>query len=387
MKNFDYSIPTKVHFGKGQIQNLALSIREYGNNVLLVYGGGSIKRIGLYDNIIKIIRDAEISYIELSGVEPNPSIEKVREGVNACKENNIDVVLAVGGGSTIDCAKVIAAGANYDGDPWDLVVNPSKIENVLPIVSILTLSATGSEMDEYAVISNGETKDKIGTGHENMRPKVSILDPEYTYTVPKDQTAAGTADIMSHIFESYFNTGSSIDIQDGIAETLLKTCIKYGEIAFNDPNNYEARANLMWASSLAINGLISYGTDNNAWSAHPMEHELSAYYNITHGIGLAILTPFWMKYILNDDTVDRFAKYGVNVWGIDSSLDKYIIANKAIKRTYKFFRKLEMPATLSDVGIGTENLNVMAKKAAKGLDKAYVPLDEKDVLNIFKAAL
>ncbi|MBE6049758.1 MAG: iron-containing alcohol dehydrogenase [Clostridium sp.] len=387
MKNFDYSIPTKVHFGKGQIQNLALSIKEYGNNVLLVYGGGSIKRIGLYDNIIKIIRDAEISYVELSGVEPNPSIEKVCEGVEACKENNIDVVLAVGGGSTIDCAKVIAAGANYDGDPWDLVLNPSKIDKVLPIITILTLSATGSEMDEYAVISNVETNDKIGTGHRDMRPKVSILDPEYTYTVPKDQTAAGTADIMSHIFESYFNTGNSIDIQDGISETLLKTCIKYGEIAYNDPNNYEARANLMWASSLALNGLISYGTDNNAWSVHPMEHELSAYYNITHGIGLAILTPFWMKYILNDDTVDRFAKYGVNVWGIDSSLDKYTIANRAIKRTYNFFRKLNMPSTLSEVGIGTENLNVMAMKAAKGLDNAYVPLDEKDVLNIFKAAL
>lgn len=387
MKNFNYSIPTKVHFGKGQIENLALSIKEYGNKVLIVYGGGSIKKIGLYDVIIKIIKDAEISYVELDGVQPNPTIEKVCEGVEACKENNIDVVLAVGGGSVIDCAKVIAAGANYDGDPWDLVLDPSKIDKVLPIITILTLAATGSEMDKYAVISNNETKDKIGTGHKNMIPKVSILDPEYTYTVPKDQTAAGVADIMSHIFESYFNTGVFTDIQDGIAETLLKTCIEYGEIAFNEPENYEARANLMWASSLAINGLISYGTDENEWSVHPMEHELSAYYNITHGIGLAILTPFWMKYILNDDTVDKFAQYGVNVWGIDKGLDKYTIANRAIKRTYNFFRKLEMPATLSEVGIGTENLNVMAVKAARGLDNAYVPLSEKDVLNIFKAAL
>ena len=204
MENFTYSIPTKVYFGKGQIANLATAIKEHGNKVLIVYGGGSIKKIGLYDNMVKILNDNEISYVEFSGVEPNPRIETVREGIKICRENNVEVVLAVGGGSTIDCAKVIAAGVKYHGDAWDLVTNPGKIEEVLPIFKILTLSATGSEMDSFAVISDMTINQKLGTGHENMKPKASILDPEYTYSVPKNQTAAGTADIMSHIFETYF---------------------------------------------------------------------------------------------------------------------------------------------------------------------------------------
>lgn len=387
MTNFIYSTPTKIYFGKGQISHLGEAVGEYGHHVLLVYGGGSIKKMGLYSTVIDILKKNAIEITELSGVEPNPKIESVRAGVKLCREHQVDVVLAVGGGSTIDCAKVVAAGACYDGDAWDLVIHPEKIKDVLPIVSVLTLSATGSEMDGFAVISDMKKNDKFGTASEGMKPKASILDPEYTYSVSKNQTAAGTADIMSHTFENYFTNVKGAFIQARFSESLLKTCIQYGRIAVGDPTSYEARANLMWASSLAINGLLPSGAEV-AWSVHPMEHELSAFYDITHGIGLAILTPNWMKHILNDKTVDQFAQYGVNVWGIDAGLDKFEIANKAIQNTRDYFNELGIPSTLREVGIGEEKLEIMAKKAATmGIDHGFVPLSANDVLAIFKASL
>ena len=387
MENFHYSIPTEVYFGKGQIKNLGKELSKYGKKVLMVYGGGSIKKIGLYDDVKRICSENKIECFELSGVEPNPRITSVREGIKICRENNIDMVLAVGGGSTIDCTKVIAAGVNYDGDPWDIVMDPSKIGEVLPILSILTLSATGSEMDAFAVISDTQSNNKIGLGHEKMKPRVSILDPEYTYSVPKNQTAAGTADIMSHIFEVYFNTTEGTFMQDRLCEGLLKTCIKYGKIAIEDPKNYEARANLMWTSSWAINGLLTYGRGGE-WSVNPMEHELSAFYDITHGVGLAILTPHWMEYVINDKTLDKFVDYGVNVWGINSSLDKNDIAHMAIEKTRDFFNELGIPSSLSELGIGEEKLEIMAKQAVRfNLDKGFMPLDWEDVYYIYKRAL
>jgi alcohol dehydrogenase YqhD (iron-dependent ADH family) len=387
MGNFNYSIPTKVFFGKGQIKELGSNIKKYGSKVLIVYGGGSIKRNGIYDKIVGILKDRDIDFCELSGVEPNPRITTVEKGIKLCRDNEIDFILAVGGGSSIDCAKVIAAGYYYEGKPWNIVINPRKIEKVLPIASILTLAATGSEMDIFAVISNLETNEKIGTSHPDMAPKFSILDPEYTFSVPANQTAAGTADIMSHTFESYFTNTKESFIQNRMAEAILKTCIEYGIKAVKDPENYEARANLMWASSLAINGLIAYGKPRN-WAAHPMEHELSAIYDITHGVGLAILTPYWMKYVLDENTVDNFVEYGVNVWGIDKNEDKLTIANKAIDKTKEYFVSLGLPTTLKEVGIGEDRLEEMAKKAvSKGKIGVIKSLDEKDVLNIFKAAL
>lgn len=387
MINFNYAIPTKIFFGKNQIEVLGREIKNYGSRVLLVYGGGSIKKIGLYTKVVEILKSNNISFCELSGVEPNPRITSVRKGVKLCRENNVDLILAVGGGSTIDCSKVIAAGVFYEGDAWDIVVNPRNITKVVPIASILTLSATGSEMDAGAVITNLKTNEKLGTGHPNMAPKFSILDPGYTFTVPAKQTAAGTADIMSHIFEVYFNNTKEAYLQNRLAEALLKTCINYARKAMDDPENYEARANLMWASSLAINGLLSYGIDTK-WSVHPMEHELSAYYDITHGVGLAILTPHWMKYSLNDSTLDKFVEYGVNVWGLDPHEDKRKIADGAIEKTKQFFASLDIPATLREVGIGEEKLEEMAKQAVRrGTLGNFRPLDEQDVLNIFKAAL
>lgn len=387
MINFNYSIPTKIFFGKDQVNVLPEQVKKYGSKVLLVYGGGSIKKIGLYDKIVKLLKDNNIRYWELSGVEPNPRVTSVRKGIELCREHSIDLVLAVGGGSTIDCSKVIAAGVSYEGDAWDIVLDPGKIKSVIPVASILTLSATGSEMDSGAVITNLNTNEKLGTGHPDMAPKFSILDPAYTFSVPKNQTAAGTADIMSHIFEVYFNNTEGAYLQNRMAEALLKTCINYGPKAIEDPENYEARANLMWASSLAINGLLTYGKDAK-WSVHPMEHELSAFYDITHGVGLAILTPAWMEYVLSGNTLDKFVEYGVNVWNIDGNLDKKEIAKKSIEKTREFFKSLGIPSTLREVGINEEKLELMAKQAVRrGPVGNFKSLKAEDVLNIFKAAL
>lgn len=387
MLNFNYSIPTTVFFGRDKIDVLAEQVKNYGSKVLLVYGGGSIKKSGLYNKIIDIFNKNEVSFFELSGVEPNPRISSVRKGIEICRDNKIELILAVGGGSTIDCAKVIGAGYYYDGDAWDIVVNPMKINKVLPIATVLTLAATGSEMDAGAVITNLETNQKLPTGNKYMAPKFSILDPTYTYSVPKNQTAAGTADIMSHVFEVYFSNTKEAYLQNRMAEALLKTCINYGRKAVDEPENYESRSNLMWASSLAINGLLSYGKETE-WSVHAMEHELSAFYDITHGVGLAILTPHWMKYALNDNTLNKFVEYGVNVWALDPTGDQYEIAHHAIKKTSDYFISLGIPSSLREVGIEEKNLEKMAKQATlRGNLGNFKPLDVQDVLNIYRAAL
>ncbi|MCY6959746.1 iron-containing alcohol dehydrogenase [Clostridium brassicae] len=387
MLKFSYSIPTNVHFGKGRIKVLAKEIKKYGSKVLLTYGGGSIKRNGLYDSIVEIFNENDISFCELNGIDPNPRLTSVNEGIKICKENNIDFILAVGGGSVIDCSKIIAAGYHYEGDPWDFFIGKARIKQALPIGTILTLAATGSEMNGNAVISNMETEEKLGTFGESLKPKFSILDPTYTMTVPVKQTAAGTADIMSHVFEQYFSPTEGAFLQDRLAEAVLKTCIEYGPIAIKNPENYEARANLMWSSSIALNGLLTYGKITD-WATHGMEHELSAIYDITHGIGLAILTPNWMEHVLDNGTVDKFVEYGVNVWGISLEEDKYSVARKAIEKTREFFKGLGIPMTLKEVGINEERLQEMAEKATKFRPLGgFKKLDKNDVLEIYKASL
>ena len=389
MNNFIYNIPTKVYFGENQLENLGKELRKFGRRVLLTYGGGSIKRIGLYDRVIEELRKAEMEVFELSGIEPNPRIESVRKGVEICKNEGIDVLLAVGGGSTIDATKFMAAGACVDHDAWEFFgANAKPIERALPIVTILTLSATGSEMDTAGVISNFETGDKLGRLAPALLPKVSFLDPTLTYSVGRFQTAAGSADIMSHILEVYFNTQKDLFMLDCFMEGMLKTVVKYAPIAINEPENYEARANLMWTSSWAINGFIN-GGKRKAWSCHPMEHELSAVYDITHGLGLAILTPRWMEYCLDETTVDKYVQYGVNVFGIDSTMDKMAIAKESIRLTSEFlFDKLGLQRTFTEVGIKPEDFELMAKKACRYGDiKGFKTLTVDDVINIFKMCL
>ena len=389
MNNFIYNIPTKVYFGENQLENLGKELRKFGRRVLLTYGGGSIKRIGLYDRVIEELRKAEMEVFELSGIEPNPRIESVRKGVEICKNEGIDVLLAVGGGSTIDATKFMAAGACVDHDAWEFFgANAKPIERALPIVTILTLSATGSEMDTAGVISNFETGDKLGRLAPALLPKVSFLDPTLTYSVGKFQTAAGSADIMSHILEVYFNTQKDLYMLDCFMEGMLKTVVKYAPVAINEPENYEARANLMWTSSWAINGFIN-GGKRKAWSCHPMEHELSAVYDITHGLGLAILTPRWMEYCLDETNVDKYVQYGVNVFGIDSTMDKMAIAKESIRLTSEFlFDKLGLQRTFTEVGIKPEDFELMAKKACRYGDiKGFKTLTVDDVINIFKMCL
>lgn len=385
MDNFMFHTPTRIFFGKGMISNLK-RIRAYGNTVLMVYGKSSIIKAGIYDQVMNELKAADMKVVELSGVAPNPRIETVREGISLCRGNGVDVVLAVGGGSSIDCAKVIAAGVKYEGDPWDLVLDGSKISEALPVVSVLTMAATGSEMDAFAVISDMGKNDKLGTGAECLKPVFSILDPEYTYTVPRKHTVAGVADIMSHTLENYFAPNKGAFIQARMAEAVLKTCIKYGPIAAENPRNYEARANIMWASSLAINGLLSSGADVD-WTVHGMEHELSAYYDITHGEGLALLTPHWMRYVLSEETLWRFKDFGINVWGVDSSIGDWEIAEMSIEKTSEFFRSLGLPMTLSQVGIGREKLSEMSDKLKGKFEHSFVSLSPEDVLKIYEAAL
>ena len=389
MYNFTFHVPTKIHFGEGQIEHLK-ELKESGDKVLMVYGGGSIKRFGIYDKAMEILKGEGMEVFELSGIEPNPRIESVRAGVEICKKEGIDMVLAIGGGSTIDASKVIAAGTKYDGDAWDLVLDPSKAKCALPIYTILTLSATGSEMDNFAVISDMSKNEKWGTGANCMYPTMSILDPTYTYSVPAKQTAAGTADMMSHTMENYFTMEEDVELQKQFGEAMLKTAIKYGPIALAEPDNYEARANLMWTSSWAINGLNSAGAAPN-WPIHAMEHELSAFYDITHGVGLAILTPVWMEYILGEDTKAHFARFGRNVFGLDPgcAMDDMEVAKQGIAYLKKFFfETMGIPATLTEVGIADEeNFEVMAKKAADGSVGSFTPLSKDDIVQIFRNAL
>lgn len=384
MYEFTHYIPTVIHFGKGAISHLD-ELKEHGKKALLVYGGGSIKKNGIYDTAMEILNKAGIEVTELGGVDPNPRIQSVRKGVQLCKSENVDMVLAIGGGSTIDCAKVIAAGAKYDGDAWDLVLDGSKVKAALPIFDVLTLSATGTEMDAFAVISDLTKNEKWGTGSPYMVPTMSVLDPEYTYSVSKKQTAAGTADMMSHTMENYFSKENA-DCQKFMAEGLLRTMIKNAPIALAEPNNYDARANLMWAGTHAINGNVGDGCSPE-WCVHPMEHELSAFYDITHGEGLAILTPAWMEHILSEDTLSNFVEFAKNVWGLSGD-DDWKLAQAGIDALKKFFfETMGIPANLRAVGITDEkNFEIMAQKASEGCKGCFVPLSKEDIIEIFRAA-
>ena len=388
MNSFVYDIPVKVYFGENQLCHLGAELSRYGKRVLLTYGGGSIKKIGLYDAVMDEVKKAGLEVFELSGIEPNPRIDSVRQGAQICKDEKIDVLLAVGGGSTIDATKWMAAGACVDFDPWEFFSRWAPVEKALPIVTVLTLSATGSEMDAGGVISNPETKDKIGRMASPLLPKVSFLDPSNTYTVSPYQTACGTADMMSHIMEVYFNMSQDLFMLDCFMEGMMRSIIRYTPIAMKDPTNYEARANLMWTSSWAINGFVN-GGKQQAWSCHPMEHELSAIYDITHGLGLAILTPRWLEYCLDETTVSKYVQFGVNVFGIDANQEPMAIAKQSIEKLSEFlFDVLGLKRTFTEVGIRVEDFPVMARKACGGdVLQGFKPLAHSDIEEIFKMCL
>lgn len=389
MQDFTYVNKTEIHFGHDRIQSeLRPVLERFGKRVLLTYGGGSIKKNGLYDQVKDLLGDFDI--FELSGIAPNPKIDSVREGQKIAKAENVDVILAVGGGSVIDASKVIGSAKFYEGDPWDLVINPSLRKEIdqVPVVDILTLAATGTEMNYGSVISNPETNQKLGT-YGPKSPAVSFEDPELTYSVSKWQTAAGAIDIMSHLFEQYFDNAANKDVQDGLKEGIMRADIKWADTALQEPENYDARANLMWASTMALNGIVGLGNENG-WTVHPIEHEVSAYYDITHGVGLGILTPRWMQYVLSAETAPKFAQYGRNVWHLTGD-DDMTVAKAAIQKTYDWIKSLDVPMTLPEVGIDSdEHFQAMAESAVKvgQLDKhAYVSLQPSDVVKIFEASM
>lgn len=387
MQNFDYMTPTRLIFGRDAIAKLPEVMTQFGKKILLTYGGGSIKKIGLYQKVLEMLKGYDI--VELPGIQPNPKYDpSVLDGVRLCKEHNVDVILSVGGGSVLDCSKAIAAGAKYDGDPWDLISYKVKAKAALPIVDILTLAATGSEYDCGGVISRTETNDKIGYIDPLLFPVVSILDPVYTFTVSKKQTAAGIADAMNHTIEQYFVADSTL-LNDGFCESMLRSLMTNGRKCLENSEDYTARAEMMLACTYGCNGILALGNSYSGWPCHGIEHALSAYYDITHGEGLAIITPRWMRHILSEKTMDRFVKYGINVFGIDPTLPKQEIAGKAIDATYEFFESINIPMHLRDVGIDDSRIDEMAHHIAvnEGLDKAYAPLTEQDIKEILLESL
>ena len=386
MQDFYYSIPTKIYFGKDAVNHLTDCVKECGSKALLVYGKGSIKKNGLYDRITGMLSDAEIAYEELSGVDANPRITTVRDGVEICKTQGIDVVIPIGGGSTIDCAKAVAAGACYDGDAWELIEDNSRVKKALPIIAVPTMAATGSEMDYFSVITNQEKKLKKEIANENLYPVYALLDPQLTFSVSPYQTACGTVDMFSHIMEVYFAPIPRTEIQDRIMEGLMKTMVQEGPKALKNPSDYDARANLLWASEWAINGFICSGK-LGPWPAHAIEHQLSAWYDVTHGHGLAVVIPELLRHILNEKSAPTIATYGVNVFGITMGNDIVETSERAIDKTEEFFKSLGLGLKLKDLGITSEeHFDKMAEVAlTDGLDGCLVNLTKEDIIDIYKS--
>ena len=386
--NFTYNTPTKLFFGKDAISGLPEVIGQYGKNVLLTYGGGSIKKIGLYDKVKELLRDFNI--VELSGIEPNPKYDpSVIMGAKLCKENDIDVILAVGGGSVLDCSKAISVCAKYDGEGWDLISGRVKASHSLPVVDIITLAATGSEYDAGCVISNTAINDKRGYVDEILYPVASFLDPEYTFSVSKWQTACGTADAINHVLEQFFARPSSA-FNDGIMISALRSLITNVKIALEDPSDYDARSELMYVCSLACNGILSNGSGISGWPMHSIEHALSAYFDITHGAGLAIITPRWMKEILSENTKERFVTLGKLLFGFEN-LSDLDMANKVIDEFYAFFESIGIPMHLGQLGVKADKIGEMADHILENDDTSgewmYVPLDKHALVHILKESM
>ncbi|MEK5414942.1 MULTISPECIES: iron-containing alcohol dehydrogenase [Paenibacillus] len=387
MRKFEFYNPTKLIFGQGTLEALKTEVPKYGKNVLLMYGGGSIKRSGLYDKVVAELSSIGATVTELSGVEPNPRLSTVHKGVELCREHNIDLVLAVGGGSVLDCAKAVAVGAKYDGDMWDFVERKAAAQDALPLGTVLTMAATGSEMNNGSVITNEVTKEKMGWGSVHAYPAFSILDPENTFSLPRDQTVYGMVDIMSHVLEHYFHTDGNTPVQDGFCETLLRTVIETAPKLIEDLNNYELRETIMYCGTMALNGMVSMGFAGD-WATHNIEHAVSAVYDIPHGGGLAILFPQWMKYNLSTNPA-RFRQLAVNVFGVEpAGKTDAEIGLEGIEALRNFWDSIGAPKTLGDYDIDDSEIGSMADKAVRfGAFGNFRKLEREDVVEIYKMAL
>jgi alcohol dehydrogenase len=387
MQNFTFWNPTKLIFGKGQLEQVKSEIPRYGKKVLVVYGGGSIKRTGLYDKVINLLNEIDAQVFELPGVEPNPRITTARKGVEICKNEGIDVLLAVGGGSVIDCTKLIAAGAKYDGDAWDLVTRKAAVNEALPFGTVLTLAATGSEMNSGSVITNWETNEKYGWGSPFTFPKFSILDPVHTFSVPRDQTIYGIVDMMSHVLEHYFHLEENTLFQDRMCESLLITVMETAPKLLKNLESYEHRATILYSGTMALNGILNMGYRGD-WATHNLEHAVSAVYDIPHGGGLAILFPHWMKHNLKVKP-ERFKQLAVRVFGVDPEGKTAEEAGlEGIQKLREYWNSIGAPARLADYNIDDSKLEIMADRAmVYGEFGNFTKLNREDVLTIYRESL
>ncbi|WP_195989236.1 iron-containing alcohol dehydrogenase [Clostridium sp. D53t1_180928_C8] len=388
MLNFNYQNGTKLIFGKNTEESIGTEVKKYSKKVLLHYGGGSIKKSGLYDRIINSLNKEDIEIFELSGVKPNPRVSLVRKGIEVCRKENIDFILAVGGGSVIDSAKAIAAGVNYQGDVWDLFTGTPINHELIKLATVLTIPAAGSETSSGSVITNEDGWMKRAVGHEDMRPVFSILNPELTFTLPKYQTSCGVADMIAHVMERYFVNEKHVDLTDRLCEATMKSIIENGLRLMKNPDDYNARAEIMLCGTVAHNGSLDIGRGGD-WASHDIEHELSGIYDIAHGAGLSIIFPAWMKFVYKHD-INRFAQFGNRVFNLDINLNNpEETALLAIKKLEEFFKDMELPVSFKDANLSSDRIEEMAKKLVSDRKHvgSFVEIREKEALEIYKLAL
>lgn len=389
MDNFNFYSPTEFVFGKETENNCGKYVKKYGGTkVLIHYGSGSAVKSGLLDRVKKSLEAENISYVELGGVQPNPRDTKIYEGIEICRKENVDFILSVGGGSCIDSSKGIAIGALYDGDFWDFYGTGKPVEKALPIGTVLTIAAAGSEGSGASVVTKEEGMLKRDTGSNLLRPKFSVLNPQLTCTLPAYQTACGATDIMAHVFERYFTNTTEVEITDRLCEAVLLTMVKEVPRAIADPNNYDARANIMWAGTVAHNDIVGVGRSQD-WNSHKIEHELSGLYDVAHGAGLAVVMPAWMEFVMNHNVM-RFAQMAVRIWGCEMNFEKPEETAKAGIRCFrKFLRSIGMPINFAELGAKAEDIPVLVKKLGlgEGVTRGFVKLSSADVEEIFNIAV
>jgi alcohol dehydrogenase YqhD (iron-dependent ADH family) len=381
MNNFELHNPTKIIFGTDAMDKIGANVKIYGKKVVITYGGGSIKKNGVYQKVISQLKDFDVE--EFGGIEPNPRVETIREAVKKFKDFNPDFLLAVGGGSVIDGTKLLAAAMHYDGDPWDFMTKPGiEPAKYVPFGVVLTLSATGSEMNKGAVITNWTKHEKKFFGREQNYPAFSVIDPQNTFSLPKDQTAYGIIDAYSHVLEQYMTTTENVPLHDRFGEGIMLTLIENADKVLKNPTDYDARANISFCACMALNDLLRSGVDED-WATHGIEHQLSAFYDIPHAAGLAIITPRWME-VVKDQKAKKMVQYGKRIWNLDGSDDQII--KKAINATYKFFASLGVKMSLKEWDISDEYFSVMVERLVeRGIGE--IPLTASQIRKILDDCL
>lgn len=387
MENFSFKNSTRLIFGKDIHQDIGKYTKSYGSKILLHYesDGDLIKKLGIYNTIINSLNENNIEYIELGGVVPNPRLSLVKKGIEICKDEKIDFILAIGGGSVIDSAKAISLGAKYDGDVWDFFTGKGEAKSSLGVGVVLTIPGSGSEMSESSIISCEELKMKCVCDTEENFPAFSMLDPQVCYTIPKKLMACGVADIMSHIMERYFSKVKDTQLNDALLEAAMRTVVEFGPKIIEDPKNYNNCAQIMWSSTIAHNGMIAAGKIAD-WASHRIEHEISAIYDITHGAGMAIIFPAWLKYVKDKNNIEFLSKFAKNVFSIEENKDKDLMAIKGIEKLEEFFNNLGLDTHLEKFNINDEDFEVMAKKALGNSETLgrFKELNKDDIINILK---